>query len=128
MFDLVDLLEGKFDKTFTGTYYERLPQTPQDYGVALDYEIVDPTERHYQMLFNNVDGNGVASLTIKTNDPLGYKVNSYISTEDGGFFVIESVREDRGKTSKEASRYFKEVTGVEWVLRLISHDNPMNLK
>ncbi len=128
MFDLVDMLEGKFDKTFTGTYYERLPKTPQDYGIPLDYEIIDPTERHYQMLFGNIDGNNIASLGIKTNDPLGYKINGYIATEDGAFYTIESVREDRGRASKEASRYFKEVTGVEWVLRLISHDNPMQLQ
>jgi hypothetical protein len=128
MFDLVDLLEGKFDKTFTGTYYDRLPTTPQDYGIALDYEIIDPTERHYQMIFGNVDGNTTETLTIKTNDPLGYKINGYIATEDEKFYIIESIREDRGKTSKEASRYFKEITGVEWVLRLISHDNPMVIK
>lgn len=128
MFDLVDLLEGKWDKTFTGTYYKKIPQTPQDQGVPLDYEIIAPADKHYQMLFGNVDGNNVASLSIKTNDPLGYKVNGYIATEDGAFYAIESIREDRERVSKEASRYFKEVTGVEWVLRLISHDNPMNLQ
>jgi hypothetical protein len=128
MIDLIDILTGKLDKTFTGTYYPRLPRIPQDFGEPFDYEIVDPQERHYQMIFGNVEGSDTATLTIKTNDPLSYKVNGYISTEDGGFYVIESIREDRGKASKEASRYFARVPGVEWVLRLISHDNPMQLK
>ena len=126
MFDFLDLLNGKFDKTLEGTWYQKNQPTTEG-GLLFDYEIIDGKSKSYQMLFGNVEGTSNIT-TIKTNDPYEWRENTFVVLQDGKLYTIESIREDLGKVDKEAFRLLKDVVGVEYVLRLLEIDNPYNLK
>ena len=124
MFDLLDLLQGKTDKVFTGTWYPKRPNNVYDEHADFDYEMVDPTERHYQTLLGNVINNDGATLTIKTNDDMGWKVGQFAALQDGNFYNVLSCSIDYQSASREAFRFLKDAVGVEFVLRLLQVDNP----
>ncbi len=127
MFDLLSLLQGKGDKTLTGSYYADIPLKHTSVSQPFDYEILEPSSRAYQMLIGNIEGHSNI-IAIKTNDPYNYQPKEHIVLQDGKLYVIESIREDISKASKEAFRNFKEIVGVEYILRLIEVENPYGLK
>ncbi len=129
MFDLLTILTGKAEKTFTGTFYEAKPKPTQlnNYGIAFDYEIVDNYDKAFNTVIGNLSNSEYKGITIKTNDPLEWRINSFVALQEGGLYAIEGMRQDNGRASKEAFRMFTEVAGVEYVLRLIEVDNPMRL-
>jgi hypothetical protein len=126
--DLLDLQTGKYFKTFTGSYYERYPETQNDAGVPFDYEFVDTTEWHYQKLLTNLVVNGVATATIKTNNPQRYRDNAFVVLQDGRMYVIIQVIQDTHSANKEAYRVLTDVAGIDYVLRLSEVDNPRGLR
>lgn len=127
MIDLLDIFDGKYDKTFVGTHYEKMP-TEEINGVKFDYEYLDPKEKHYQMVFNNVSGHEASSTAIKTKDAKSWKINSYIALQDGTFYTIVSISKDNQSGNKEQARYLSSLTGVDYVVRLQEHDNPFMLR
>lgn len=127
MIDLLTILQGKYDKTLEGTWYQKNQPTVQDAGQPFDYEIIDPRSRAYQMMFSNIEGTA-GVMTIKTNDPYEWKEKTFVVLQDERLYIIESIREDLGKVDKEAYRLLKDVVGVEYALRLIEVDNPYGLK
>lgn len=128
MFDLLTILQGRATQTETGTYYEEFPSEPSVAGVPFDYEHINPQERRYQMLFGNVSNNEGIITAIKTKDPLKWNIDTgYIALQDGTFYSIESVMKDYQSANKEAFRLLADVTGVEYVIRLVSQANPLKL-
>lgn len=127
MIDLLDIFNGTYEKTFVGTYYEKMP-TEETNGVKFDYEYLDTKEKHYQMIFGNVAGSESYSTAIKTKDAYKWKVNSYIALQDGTFYTIISVAKDNQSGNKEQARYLSTLTGVDYVVRLQEHDNPFMLR
>lgn len=128
MFDLLDIFAGKFNNTFTGSYYEKMPDSPDITGVAFDYEHIDPNEWHYQRMFSNVTANQAASTAIKTNDNLNFKAGAFMALQNGKFYEIVSVQEDYQSAEKEVFRYLAIAPGVDFVIRLIEKDNPWGLQ
>ena len=37
MLDLLDIFAGKYNYTFTGTYYSKMPDNPANVGVTFNY-------------------------------------------------------------------------------------------
>ncbi len=130
MFDLLDLLHGKVNYTFTGVHYSRRPDTPdQEGGGIFDYEYVDPTEWHYQKLFGNLINNDGATTTIKTNDDLDIKVSQkqYVILQDEKLYRIISVMKDYQSESKQTFRFLKEAPEIDYIIRLVEVDNPWEI-
>ena len=127
MIDLLTILQGKYDKTLEGTWYQKNQPTAQDAGQPFDYEIADPKSRAYQMMFSNMEGSANI-LATKTNDPYEWKEKTFVVLQDGKLYIIESIREDMEEVNKEAYRVLKDVVGIEYVLRLLEVDNPYKLK
>ena len=111
MIDLLTIFDGRYFQTETGTYYEQYPDSLDVEGIPFDYEHIDPQEKRDQMIFANVSNN-----------------NGYIALQDGTFYSIESVSKDYNSAPKEAFRLLADVTGVEYVIRLVSQANPFNLR
>lgn len=128
MIDLLDIFAGKYFKIFSGTYYEKYPTSPEDVGVPFDYEIVDPTEWHYQKLLQNVVVKDGATATIKSNDPLPFLANSFVVLQDGRMYLILETVQDSQSASREAFRFLADVAGVDYVLRLQEYSNARGLK
>lgn len=127
MFDLLTILKGKAELTYTGRYYPAMPTDPTEKGIPFDYEIVDPREKHFQMLMGNIDVSQGRTMAIKSNDPLDWVVDGFVLTQDGVLFTINAVREDLGNTQKQAARYVREIIGKEYVLRLVERENLLGL-
>lgn len=125
--DVLSILIPHSEQVCTGTYYEKLPNSPADNGVSFDYENIDMTEWHYQQLFANVPVKNATSAAIKTKEPKEWKVGSYIATQDGRFYSIIAVQQDFKKASDQAFRFLSLVPGVEYVIRLTQKENPWGL-
>ena len=126
--DVLNILIPHEKEVCTGTYYERMPNTPNDNGITFDYENVDTTEWHYQQLFANVPVKGATSAAIKTCDPMDWKVGGYIATQDGRFYTIIAVQQDYKSASEQAFRNLSLVPGVHFVIRMTEKENPWGLK
>jgi hypothetical protein len=129
MIDLLTIFDGRYFQTETGTYYEQYPDSLDVEGVPFDYEHIDPQDKRYQMIFANVSNNNGIITAIKTKDPLNWDIDKgYIALQDGTFYSIESVSKDYNSASKEAFRLLADVTGVEYIIRLVSQANPFELR
>ncbi len=126
MIDILDIFNGKYEQTFVGTHYPKMPSEEVN-GVRFDYEYLDTEEKHYQMMFSNVSGNEAKTTAIKTKDAKGWKINSYIALQDGTFYTIISIGKDIQSGNKEQARFLANLTGVDYVVRLQEHDNPFML-
>jgi hypothetical protein len=127
MIDLLDIFNGTYEKTFVGTYYEKMP-TEETNGVRFDYEYQEPKEKHYQMMFGNVQGSEAYSTAIKTKDAKEWKINSYIALQDGTFYTIVSVSKDNQSGNKEQARFLSALTDINYIVRLQEKDNPFRLR
>lgn len=117
----------KDEEYLTGYYYKSCPNTTADYGEEFTYQIVDPKSREYRALISNLQGDG-ATLTIKTRKDKGFKIKSFIKTQDGLFWQIVSNNVNpQVEESKESLRLFKDTAQAERVIRLIEIENPMEI-
>lgn len=126
MLDVISLFQGKYEKTFTGTYYSELPLTTENAGIKFDYEIAERCESKNQTVLGNIAVQSKA-VTIKTNDILDFKINGYVALDDGSFFVIESIKENTENATKEACRLLNSTVCTEYELKLSEHDNPWGM-
>lgn len=114
--------------TLLGTYYP----TQQDVGVPFDYEIIDGKTVDFDTI-RNLGVSQFSTTTIKTTDPFWNEVEKlskkgYVALQTGGLYEISQIREEMGRTSKQALRTQTIPLGVEYVIRLVEVDNPYNLK
>lgn len=127
MFDLLDLLQGRVDKVFAGSWYPRRPNAPDAEHADFDYEMVDPTEWHYQKLLGNIINNDGASVTIKTNDDMDWEVDNFVALQDGRYYSVISCQKDYQSASREVFRFLKDAPQTEFVLRLVEVQDPWDL-
>ena len=121
MLDLMDILEGRFEQTYPGTYYVKKPRA------VLNYEFIDPTSYHYRSILGNMTDTTSIICAIKTKDNYDYKIGGYIVLSDGRLCTINAVTQDTSKTAKQARRMFPIPLGTEFIIRLIEVDNPRGL-
>ena len=126
--DLLNFLIPQSDEVLKGTYYSKLPKTPNDNGVEFRYDIVDESDRSYSKILDNLRAEQ-ALQTIKTNDVCDFKIKGYIATQEGDFWQITGIIKRLVlKESKHALRLMKETASTEYVIRLIGVENPWGLK
>lgn len=128
MFDLLDVLQGRYNYVFTGTHFSARPTDIDAEGAYFDYESVDPTEWHYQKLFGNLLNNDGSTTTIKSNDDMAWAVGQYVALQDDKLFKISSVLKDYRAANKETFRFLKNVPQTDYVIRLVEVDNPWGVK
>lgn len=132
--DILDIYNGRYYNTYSGTYYKRLP-SPTLYtsiddlynleaGVFIDYEILDPASREYRTIISNLIDTDTMNVAIKTRDIEDYRSGEFIVLEDGRLYKIISVTEDTSAASREAARLFPVPLGTEYILRLLEIENP----
>lgn len=131
--DLLDILEGRYNQTYTGRYYAKLP-TPSLLAtgaapVYFDYEIVDPYSYQYTRLLGNIIDTDSASVTIMTrsSDISRSAVNKHIALQDGRLYLVTSVTEDPRSISREAARLMIVPRNVDKILRLKEVEDPWGI-
>lgn len=126
MIDLLDIFNGKYEQTFVGTHYPKMPNSDV-VGVKFDYEQLDNKEKSYQMVFGNVLAQESNITAIKTKDAKAWKINSYVALQDGTFYTIISIARENQSGNKEQARFLNALTDVNYIVRLQEHDNPYQL-
>lgn len=124
--DFLDLMAIKDNETFNGKYYKDRPQTPLDTAQLFKYEVIDPNDKTYSRILNNLEADN-ATHAIKTNNLCGFEINGYVITHEGYLWQISSVTVLPSK-NKQAYRYLTHAVGTEYLLRLIRVENPWGLK
>ncbi len=124
MFDMLSALHPRGGVTFSGSYYPRRPNAPDDDHETFEYEMVDPTDRRYRMAFGNLEVSKGVTATIRVSDDIPFKVKEYVWLQDERLYIIESAMKDYATAPKEVFRYFKTSPQVSWVLRCIEVDAP----
>lgn len=128
MFDFLDLETVRDDQYLEGTYYERLPKTPQDHPVLFSYEQLNPVSRDYAKLMGELRADN-ETTAIRTNERLRWRINSYVCTQDGKFWQIEGiVTQVQSEENKEVLRVLAQAIDTDFLLRLRLKDNPWSLK
>ncbi len=126
--DFLDLLSIKTEEVLKGTYYDRRPLTPMDYGIKFAYDIMDEPRSSYGNLIN-VLNTTISYQTIKTNDLCGFKVKGYCATQEGGLWQIQEIEEHLvSKKNKQSLRLVTKSIETVYILRMIKVDNPWELK
>lgn len=125
---LTDVMTLHEEEVLTGTFYSRIPETPQDVGEKFHYDIVDESDKSYSRLLDNIKDDR-AILTIKTDDKIDFNTTGYVVTQDGLFWQITGVlTKVINNTTKEALRMLKETVQTAKFIRLLNYDNPWELK
>ena len=125
MFDLLSLLQGRGEKTLTGTYYPKVPLTAD--SAVFDYEIIEGNSKRYQMITGNLRADG-STIVISTKDQLEWKIKGYVVLQDGKMYIIESVREDLQNVEKNAYRLHNNSYDMDYIVTLIETENKWGLK
>ena len=127
-YGILNFLAIKSDEVLTGNYYARLPETPNDIADEFQYDIVNEHDKAYSLVLNNLQTDRTTCV-IKTNDNCGFKINGYVTTQDGILWQITSIGKQLVKAeTKQALRWLKQTIETEYVLRLLEVDNPWDLQ
>ena len=123
----LEMLAGKSDEFMTGCYYARRPSSGDDGAQRFSYSRLDPYYRSYDVEFGQMRIDK-STYSLKTKTPLEWKVNGYVSTQDGEFFQItEIITDGQTRENEEALRLFKKALGREYTIRLLRVDNPWGI-
>lgn len=129
--DFLDILQGRYEQTYNGRYYKKLPTPAIDASEAapqpFDYEHVDVTEWRYQQLIGNLIVTDAANTTIKTRTSIKFTPNTHVALQDGNLYLITSITEDPRSVPKEAARIMVVPVGLEKVIRLRQVDDPWGI-
>ena len=121
------MISSKDDEFMTGYYYERRTVSPEDGRAIFKYSRLDPYSRVFdtQLGQMRIDRE---TYSLKTNTGLNWKVNGYISTQNGKFFqIVEVLTNEQPKGSEDVLRLFKRAVETEYTIRLIKVDNPWGI-
>lgn len=127
MVDYFDFFAIKDDDFFSGTYYARRPKTTQDVGIEFAYDIEDAQQDSRENVLSTLQTKREL-FSIRTVEPIKFKIQGYVVTQEGEFWQIDSLLKRPYKQNKEVYRLFKNAPTVETVLRLVKVENPWQLK
>lgn len=126
MADLLDLLTSHAGEVFSGTYYDKLPQTAKDAGEWFEYRHVDPNSRTYQLVSGGIAVTNARTTTIRTCDPAPFRVGGMCVLQDGIMYTIVALASQPSRMG-EAYRMLSVAAGAETILRLSQVDNPWGI-
>lgn len=125
MFDFLSAMHPRGGVTFSGSYYPRRPNAPDDDHEPFAYEMVDPEDKRFKTITGNIINSEGVSVTIRVREDIDFDVeNGYVYLQDGKFYTLESAMKDYATAPKEIFRYFKTSPQVSIVLRLLQVDAP----
>lgn len=121
--DSLDILNPKTRFTATAKYYAEPFNGPEVGAAEFNYEYVNPFSNTYRRLFANIQGSA-GEVAIRTDDQINYKINGIVITQDGQAFKVLQIEKDYQSANKQVMRILGTPVSTEYVLRLVSIDNP----
>ena len=125
--DILDIMNPKQSFTCTAHYYSEPFNGPEIGAQQFNYEYVNPFSNTYRRLFANIQGTA-GEVTIRTDDQLKYKVNGIVITQDGQAFKIIQIEKDYQAAQKQVMRILGTPVSTQYVMRLVSVDNPWGVE
>ena len=124
MFDMISALHPRGGVTFSGSYYPRRPNAPDDDHETFEYEMVDPTEKSFRTIAGNIINSEGVTVVIRVSDDIDFAIGGYVYLQDGKLYTINSAMKDYSTAPKEVFRYFRTSPQVSWVLRAMQVQAP----
>jgi hypothetical protein len=126
----LDFFKPHDDEYMTGYYWDKRP-TPNVYREegrqTFRYSKASAKEKQFNTVMQNMRLDS-ERYSIKTCDDCGFKINGYISTQNGLFWVIEDIIHDEQTAgNEEALLQWKSAVKTEFVIRLRRVDNPFEI-
>lgn len=126
--DWLDIANPSPNFTAAANYYEQTIDDPSVGGQSFRFEYVEPLSNTYKRLFGNIQSTDTeGELTIRTNNHLPFRVESYIVFPDSRAFQIVQVMKDVQRAPKQALRLFPTPVGTEYVIRMVRIENPWGI-
>lgn len=127
MNSFLNFITPKDKEYMTGYYYERRPVSPDDGRMTFRYSRLDPYARVFDTALGQMRLDR-ETYSLKTRIGLPWKVNGYISAQDGRFYqIVEILEDNQPRGSEEVLRLFKRAPETEYTIRLIKVDNPWGI-
>ena len=124
--DILDILNPKTRFTATANYYPEPVNCTEVVALQFNYEYVNSFSNTYRRLFANIQG-VAGEVAIRTDDQIAYEINGIVITQDSQAFKIIQVEKDYQAANKQAMRVLGTPISTEYVLRLVSVDNPWGI-
>lgn len=124
MFDMISALHPRGGVTFSGSYYPRRPNAPDDDHETFEYEMVDPTEKSFRTIAGNIINSEGVTTVIRVSDDIDFAIGGYVYLQDEKLYTINSAMKDYSTAPKEVFRYFRTSPQVSWVLRAMQVQAP----
>ncbi len=125
--DILDILNPKERFTLTGKYYAERPDSPDIGAQEFNYEYVDPYTKTWRTLFGNIQASA-GETAIRTDDQIKFKINGIVITQDRQAFKIIQIEKDYQAANKQVMRIFGTPVSTQYVIRLVSVDNPWGIE
>jgi hypothetical protein len=127
---VLDFMRNHSEEYMTGFYWDKCPKPTQDPSNGrqeFPYSKASPRQKQFATVMQNMRLDS-HYYTIKTHEDCGFKVNGYVSTQDGEFWVIEAITHDEQTAEDEESLLlWKKAVRTEYVLRLRNVQNPWGI-
>ncbi|MBQ8394501.1 MAG: hypothetical protein IJX49_02895 [Clostridia bacterium] len=127
---VLDFMKERSNEFMTGFYWDKCPKPTQiqtEGRQTFHYAKASPRQRQFGTVLQNMRLDS-HYYTIKTYDDCGFKVNGYVSTQDGNFWCIEAITHDEQTAEDEESLLLWEsAVKTEYILRLRSVQNPWGI-
>ena len=123
--DALDILNPRERFSAEGTYWDSRPDSAAQGGSKkFNYEFVSPYSRTYRVACGNMQTFEAGETTVRTNDDVGFKNGGYIMLQNGQLYTILQVATDFQAASKQALRFLGVPLGTEYVIRMVTVENP----
>ena len=124
--DILDIMNPRTRFTATANYYPEPVNGPEVGAQQFNYEYVNPYSNTYRRLFANIQGEA-GEVAIRTDDQINYKINGIVVTQDGKTFKIIQIEKDYQAANKQVMRILGTPVSTQYVMRLVSVDNPWGI-
>ena len=125
--DILDIMNPRTRFTATAKYYPEPINGPDIGAQQFNYEYVNPYSNTYKRLFANIQG-VAGEVAIRTDDQIKYKVNGIVITQDGQAFKIIQIEKDYQAANKQVMRILGTPVSTQYVMRLVSVENPWGVE
>lgn len=123
--DSLDLFTPRSRFTAQGTYWDTRPDSAAQGGSKkFNYEFVSPYSKTYRVAFGNMQTFEAGETTVRTNDDVGFKNGGFVMLQNGQLYTILQVATDFQAASKQALRFLGVPLGTEYIVRMVTVDNP----
>lgn len=125
--DILDIMNPKSKFTAAASYYPEPVNGPDVGAQQFNYEYVNPFSNTYRRLFANIQG-VAGEVAVRTDDQIKFKINGIVITQDGQAFKIIQIEKDYQAAQKQVMRILGTPVSTQYVMRLVSVDNPWGVE